>query len=264
MLLTLLLIPILAILTSLFLYRHIGKKDLFQMDVVQFLYGFVIFPLMFVWLKTLLFYILSRELEFSLSVGQMFFIDTVFTMIFLFVFAFEVIHIVTTNFNLKYYRDPLYDIFEHSEYYHLWLSHVGLYLGLMLLTTGLGVLNALIPFQLVHNKFQFYGALGLGWILGLLGFAGVWMSDFPVPQYMRLMKLSFGFFFSILIVIYFVIDPEFRMSYLFYWIILMAFASAVGCSFLFDRSTKATKIMGKLRRRDWEKRSIEAFKKTKK
>lgn len=248
------LIPVLAILVGLLSYKHNGKRELIRLDLVQFIYAFVIYPLMFVWLKSFLYYLLSKELEIRLSVTEMFVIDTFFTVIMLFVFAFLIIHALTKSFNLKYYRDPLYDIFEHSEYYHVWLSHLGMYFGMMLLFVLLAILNIFFPFEIAPNREFFFFILFSGLGVGLLGFLGLWLSDSEETQFMRLIKLGIAAFFTVLVVAYFALDPKFNLLYGWYWFTAMGFFSMVICSFLFEKSQKAKSLADRFKHYKWNYR----------
>lgn len=243
MVLIFLLIPLLAMLVAMSMNRHNGKKELLKLDLVQFMYSFVIFPLMFVWLKSFLFYLMNKELNIRLSVTEIFVVDTLFTIIFLYVFAFGVIHAVTKSFSLKSKRDPLYDIFGHSEYYHLWLSHVGVYVGTVFLTAFLAILNIFVPFQIAFGKVHFYLLLGVGFLFGLAGFSVVWITEIEGRQFFRLMKLVFGVSFATLVWCYFVFDPDFSSEYSFYWFVFMASVATVLSSYLIQKSRRATNVL---------------------
>jgi hypothetical protein len=249
MVIFLFLVPLLGALSTLWLYRHTGKKEFFKFDLVQFIYGFIVLPLLFVWLKSFLFVIMRRELEITLSVTELFIIDTFFSVLFLFVFAFVVIHSLTKTFSLKYERDPLYDIFEHSEYYHLWLSHVVMFGGIMAVISFLSVLNLWVPFEIALSKLQFYGVLLVGMVLGLVAYIGTRQANYGTGQFMRLMKLTFGLFFLIHVVAYLLFDPAFNAGFGFYWFTFMGFAMAVLCSFRFDRSERAVRLANKFKHR---------------
>lgn len=250
----LLVIPLLAGTGVLFLYKHVGKRQLFKLDFVQFVYAFVIYPMMFVWMKSFLFFLLRSELDLNLSVGELLVVDTFFSTLGLFIFAFVIIHALTKSFNVRYYRDPLYDVFEHSEYFHLWLSHVGMYTGIIGIMSLLSLANVLVPFEVVADKWMFYVVVGSGTVAGSLVFSAVWLSDPEEENFMRLMKLVFGLFFLIHVAVYFVMEPKFGMEYSAFWLVFMALLTAVGLGFLFHRSKRAVKAMEKFKHSMWEKK----------
>lgn len=94
-------IPLLTLVSGVLLYGQHGKKEFLKLDFVQFMYSFVIAPVMFVWLKSFLFFILRNELNFRLSISEIFIVDTIYSTLVMFIFAFVVIHSLTKSFNLK-------------------------------------------------------------------------------------------------------------------------------------------------------------------
>ena|SRR3989344_6001029 len=250
----LLVVPVGAYVAVLFLYRHTGKKELLRFDLVQFAYAFVVLPIFFIWLKSFVYFLFRSELGVKLSTGQLFTLDTVFSTLFLYIYAFVVIHSVTKTFNLKHYRDPLYDLFAHSEYYHVWLSHVVILVGAMAGVSLLSLVNLLVPFSVVASKVVMVAVVGAGLVTGALVFVGVWLTDPDQAQYMRLMKLSFGVFFMVHALMYFVFDPKFRAEYFMFWFLLMVFAGATVFSVMFERSKKALSWTEKLKHLLWEKK----------
>lgn len=260
----LLLIPIFAVVSSILIYKHNGKREFLKFDLVQFIYAFVISPVLFVWMKTFIFYLLKSDLELSLSFNQIYLIETGFSVLFLYIFAFVVIHSVTASFNRKKLVDPLWDVFHHSEYFHLWLTHLVMYVGGMILSTILAIINLISPLMFFANRFGFYVILFIGMMLGVLAFFGVWLSD-PKQEanFMRIMKLAFALFFLIHILIYFIFDPNFSTQYSAYWLSLMLFSSATGCSLFFHKSQKALKWYEKLKFAGWGKNNVRLFNKKK-
>lgn len=247
MTIVLLAIPFLMIISSLLIYRHNGKREFLKFDMVQFIYSFLLAPAMFVWLKSFLFFILRKELEFGLGLTELFVIDTLFSVLCIFIYAFVVIHSLTKSFNLKKYEDPLYDLFNHSEYFHLWLSHVVIYFGLMTVLTFISMVNLSLPLSIPHSKVATYAVVGMGIFSGIVAFLSVWLSDIEQANFMRIMKLLFAFFTLLHIVVYFVFDPKFSIEYGVYWFSLFGFASASGVSLFADRSERVTSWM------DWFK-----------
>lgn len=241
MLTVLLLIPVLAIAISLWVYRLNGKREILKLDLVQFFYAFVISPVLFIWAKSLLYLLLRTELNLSLSQGQLFLIDTAFSTAFLYLFAFIVMHSLTKSFNLKVGRDPLHDLFRHSEYFHLWLTHLVMYLGGLGLLSVFAAINALVPLEIEMSRFYFHLLNISGIPTGLFVFLGVWLSDPKQNRanFMRLMKLAFGIFFLFMVLIYYSIDPAFAPEHGFYWWMSVVFATTVTCSFFAYRSRRA-------------------------
>lgn len=241
MMLLLYLIPVFSIISAIVVYRLNGRREFLKLDLVQFFYAFILSPVLFVWLKTFLFFLLRVEANISLSTGQLFLIDTIFSIFFLYVFAFIVIHSLTKSFNLKRTVDPLHDLFEHSEFFHLWLTHLIMYLGGMILLTILATINIWFPLEILLGENSFYLLFISGFISGFLMFMIVWLSD-PKQEkanFMRVMKLSFGFFFLIHVVLYFVFNPPFSPALGLYWWSLNAFTALVICSLFAYKSERA-------------------------
>lgn len=246
------LVPFFAVISSLILYKHNGKRDFLKFDVVQFIYAFVVAPILFVWLKTFIFLILQFDSDIVLSFNQIYVIETSFSVFFLYIYAFTVIHALTASFQRKVLRDPLWDIFEHSEYFHLWLSHLVMIIGSGILLLGASVVNLLIPFDVVMNKFTFYLVLFFGVILGIIAFFGAWLSD-PKQEahFMRIVKLSFAFFFLVEMIVYFVFDPTFSAHYIFYWATVVLFSSTVFCSLFFHKSERVRRWYDRFKFLGW-------------
>lgn len=241
MLIILYVIPFLTVVSALLVYRLNGKKEFLKLDLVQFFYAFVLSPILFVWVKSFLYYLMQSEVEVQLTQNQMFFYDTVFSVFFLFIFGFVVIHSLTKSFNLKLHEDPLHDLFHHSEYFHLWLTHLMVFGGVLSFFTAMALFNIWVPFEAVLSKAQFYSLLVFGGATGLLAFLGIWMSD-PKQQsanFMRLMKLLFGVLFIVHVLAYFFTYPDFSGKYGMYWWSFTAFTSLVVCSLFAYKSEKA-------------------------
>lgn len=239
-----------------YIYKHNGKREIFRLDLVQFVYSFVILPLLFIWMKTFVYYLLRDELALGLSSRDLFLIDTAMSTLFLYVYAFVVIHSLTKTLNLKYYRDPLYDIFAHTEYYHVWLSHVVMYVGGMSLVSFLGLLNLWVPLTSELGRVDIAVVSVLGVLSGLVLFVGIWLSDPEHPHFMRLMKLAMSWFFVIHVLAYFWLNPNLSPAYAFYWFTFLVFLSSTLCSFLFERSARAVRLTTKLKHDLWEKKLL--------
>lgn len=230
---------------SLVLYRFQGKKEILKFDIVQFFYAFIFAPLMFVWLKTFLYVVLKNQLGSTLSANELFIIDTVFSVLFLFFYAFIAMHSLTKTFWINNAKDPLYDIFFHSEYIHLWLAHIVMIIGGMFLITFLGMVNLFFPLATTDsNLWQVLVAL-IGIISGGFCFLGVLMTDpkLETGYFLRLMKLAFGFFFSLYVFMYFIFSPPFSTTLSVYWWSFFLFATGVGLSFFTYKSKKAKNVV---------------------
>ncbi len=211
------LIPLLAILTGLLVYNHNGKKEILRFDLVQFFYAFILMPIAYIWFKGFIFILLKNELGNEISQNELFFWDTVYSVFFLFLSAFVVIHSLTKSFELKRRKDPLYDMFEHSEYYHLWFSHTSLFVGAMVLTTLISALNIWVDFSFFIPKMVFYLILLTTPLLAGVIFKAFMISDFGDFRFLKLMKLFVGIFFSIHGLIYILIEPSFSGEKIMYW-----------------------------------------------
>lgn len=245
MVLLLLLIPLLVVISSILIYQFNGRKEFIKFDLVQFLYAFFFVPVMFIWLKSLLFYLLKRELDLSLSVTEIFVADTSFSVIFLFLYAFIVIHSLTKSFELKRYRDPLYDLMQDSEFFHLWVSHLVFNFGMMLVIGGISITNLFIPMAtMVHRPF-FYFLLGIGLLFGIALFVSIWLSNFSA-NFVRVMKIFYGMMFSVHAILYIAYGPSFDNRYGIYWVTLIALGAFMFCSLFFERFEKPMNFIQKL------------------
>ena len=112
----------------------------------------------------------------------------------------------------------------------------------MAMTTFLSLVNLFIPFDLRSSSSIFFSLFGLGILLGAITFLLVWMSDPEQGNFMRLMKILFGFFFLIHVVLYFLVDPSFSVNFGLYWVVSAMFFSAVVCSATFERYEKTNKF----------------------
>ena len=240
--LILFLIPTLAILSALYLYQHTGKKEILKFDLVQFVYAFVLLPIVYVWLKSFLFVFLVRELNLHLSVTDIFIADTAYTIIFLYVFAFSVIHSLTKSFELKRSRDPFYDIFQHSEFFHLIPSHTALYVGSAILFSILSSANVFIPLSITPNVIGFYLAIILGLLFGIGVNIGLVLTDGPFetkyPRFEMFVELIYTAFFIIHVGLYFYIRPSFNLREIMYWFVFMILAGFILSSLLLERSER--------------------------
>ena len=258
--LLLILVPALAALSAIFLYRHNGKREILKFDLVQFIYAFIISPLLLVWLKSFFFILLRNELGSFLSLTQLFAADTAFTILLMYIYSFVVVHSLTASFKLKKVSDPLYDVFYHSEYFHLWLSHIVMYGGGMGLISILGLTNLTIPLTLTFNRAALYVTLGLGIIIGIASFGAIWLGNPKQANFMRIMKLFIAFFFVLHAVMYFGFDPDFSIKYGLYWLSFMIFTTMSAISLFADRSERTASFFDWFKyKQGWDFR-VELFK----
>ncbi len=223
----LVLIPIITSLIGLFIYKFQGKSvELFRLDIIQFIYLFVMSPTLFVWLKSFLFYLLRNEIEYTLTYTEIFVIDTAFTVVAIFVMAAIAIHSLTKTFWIKRHNNPKFDLYNLSEYFHLWWSHLAIWGGVMLLITFVGLVNVLVPLDFHLSKQAFLASQIINIIGGVLLFFGIWMSDTGMNNFMKLMKLFLMSFAILHIVIYFVVNPKYNATYIAYWFSLTVFVTA--------------------------------------
>lgn len=247
------------------MYPHNGKREFLKLDLVQFFYAFVIAPLLFIWLKTFLYVLLTTEINAGLSQLQIFMIDSGFSLICLYVFAFVVIHSLTATFNRKITRDPLYDIFAHSEFFHLWLSHLVMFGGGLAIITITAFFNIFFPLDMEIAKSLFYLLCFTGVVSGAGCFMIVWLSD-PRQEgarFMRVMKLLFGIFFILYSVVYFIFTPSFNASQGLFWWSFSAVATLAAFSLFTYRSVRVytlfERISNKFKHYKWGN-NIQLFK----
>lgn len=233
-------VPLAAIVSAFLIYRHNGKRDFLKFDSVQFIYAFLIAPLLYIWSKSFLYYLLRQEIDIHLSVDEIFVIDTTYSVLYLFIYAFIVIHSLTKSFELKRYVDPLYDVFSHSEALHLWISHTGLYVGALTLFVVISLVNVLVPAPVMTSRLFFYGVLGFGLLAGVVGFGAIWLSNFTDTNiFLKILKVVIALYFGGHVGAYFVFDPAFNATHLMYWATFMAYLAMVLCSYVFERSERA-------------------------
>lgn len=251
MLAVLFLIPVCALVAILLLYPHVAKREFLRFDLVQFVYGFVIFPLMYIWLKSFMYYFLRHQSEVQLSTGDVLVVDGFLSLIFLYIYAFVIIHSLTKSFKEKKLRDPLYDMFAHSEWFHLYASHLFIYLGLVIVFTLISLANIAVPMVLVGSRSTTLGLMSAGFAFGLLAYGGIWLSDFWQGHFMRILKLAFALSFTLQVVAYFIATPSLSLSYAFFWTIFMGMVGIIVCALAFDRSEKPETWFGHLKHRNW-------------
>lgn len=242
------LIPLFAVLSGLLIYRHNGRRQFLQLDLIQFLYTFILAPLFFLWVKTFVFFLLRSEASVSLTVGQMFIIDTVVSLLSFYMYAFVVMHSLTKTFRINTEKDPLYDLFHHSEYIHLWLSHIVTAIGTMVLLLVLAAVNIFFPLTIAMSKLVFYLVCLAGIGVGGISFVGLWLTDPRQDgrRYMRLMKLAIGISFVLLVSAYFLLNPNFVAAYSLFWFVFFVFSTMLVLSFFSYRSLRVNDLLTRL------------------
>jgi hypothetical protein len=233
------LIPVLTVISGLILYRHNGKKEILKLDSVQFIYSFVLAPVIYIWLKSFLFYLLRDEN--ALSEGELFIFDTFYSVFFIFVYAFVVIHSLTKSFELKRTEDPLHDVFTHSEFFHQWVSHLVFYLGSMLLFSIASITNGFFPLNIFIYGFYFYLFLAVSLLAGVGWFIAIWLNEDIGEKFFKLMKLFFSFLFLLHVLVYFWVKPAFNINYLIYWMMSVVLFVCVLLSAFINKLKKMDK-----------------------
>lgn len=262
----LVLIPVITFFIGLFMYKFQGKSiELFRLDVIQFVYMFIMAPTLFVWMKTFLFYLLRNELEYSLSITEIFVIDTAFSVVAIFVMAAIAIHSLTKTFWIKRHHNPHFDLYSLSEYFHLWWSHIAIWGGAMLLISFVAMVNVFIPLELVLTKPVFLLTQLFAILSGGLFFFAVWMSDPQTGNFMRVMKLiMMGVAFAHIIT-YFVFDPGYNPSYIAFWFSITMFTTSTFLGSFIERYEKASWFRSLFLHVGWgNNKNIDIFAKKKK
>ncbi|MBU0978803.1 MAG: hypothetical protein ABIJ03_01065 [Patescibacteria group bacterium] len=229
----LLILPILGMTVGFIFYRFQGKKDLFKIDLVQFYYTFILSPIVFVWIKTMIFLLLQANAH-QLSVKEIYAVDTAFSVIFLLIFAFVAMHSVTKTFHLKN-KDPLYDIFFDNEYIHLWLSHIVMAVGSLSILTAISFINLWLPLNWMVDNGIFIFFLTVAFFVGWAIYMAFELADPKLQKrvsFMRLMKLIIGVVLSLHIILFAIMTPSLSSQYALFWFMTMAFfgASLLGFS----------------------------------
>lgn len=215
------------IVSSVYLYRFDGRRELMRFDLVQFLYAFVVLPLIYLWFKTFLFLLLKDQVQIALSLNDLFIIDTIVSLIFLFLSSFVVIHSLTKSFNLKREQDPMFDLHELSEYFHLTLSHFVIYGSGMLLLLLLALINIWVALPVTPSRTFFYSLLAFGVLVGACMYVSVANYRVATRNFRRIMKLFYGLGFTINVLTYLTFTPSFSAPYSVYWLTFTAFMTLV-------------------------------------
>ncbi len=242
----LLTIPLLALVIGIYLSPHNGKKEILRFDFVQFAYAFILMPLLFFWGKSFLFFVVKENLRLGLSIPQWFFIDSLYSLLYLYLYSFVVIHSLTKSFEIKKSKDPLYDLFEHSEYFHMWLSHAVTYSGGIILLLFLASINIFYPLPISGSIFQFLVLLTLSVPVGFAIYMVMVMYQGTKGRFMQLMKLMVGAATVVYVCEYFFLTPSFSIEYSVYWFSLFASVITSGCVAFAEYSQKASTTFEKI------------------
>ena len=244
----LVIVPVLALLAGLGLYRHNGRREILRFDLVQFFYAFVLMPIVYVWFKGFLFFLLQSEFSELITQSSLFFWDTLYSILFLFMYAFAVIHSLTKTFKLKLEKDPLYDLLEHSEYYHLWVTHTIVFVGGMIISLLLATLNAWIDLPWLITPLQFYIILLMGLIMAGLIFIAFLFSNFDW-RFVKLMKLISGIFLVLYIIIYAIFEPSFSGKKAMFWCQFVIFFGLSVVSLLHESEPVSLPVHRRIKRK---------------
>lgn len=234
--------PAVILATGALIYRQMGKKELMKIDLVQFTYAFIISPMIIVWIKTVVFLNLTEASGIS-DPETKFIIDTVITILSLFVYAFLVIHSLTKTFALKKDKDPLFDIFEHAEYFHLWLSHLIVYSGVLFFAFALGVANSFFPLPLLNRGIGLVVGIFLGVLLGFIFYYAMVTYKVEKPEkFDKIMNLQIYIYTFLLTSSYIVFGPKYAPEYSVYWASAAFYLSSVGFSQILKRARRRQKL----------------------
>ena len=242
------LLPFLGVLAGMIIYRFQGRRDVLKLDVVQFYYVFILGPTIFVWLKTAIYIFLQTA---QLSNRAMFATDTFFSVIFLFFYAFMVMHGLTKTFWLKNH-DPLYDLFLASEYIHLWLSHLVMYVMALIIIIAISLMNLWFPLNWFLNQQVFLLLLLLSFVFGILLYVFMITAD-PKQgddfRLIRVFKLGLGIAFSAHATLFVINTPEFNSQYIIFWSIFAMIISSTTLGFISYRSERVSGRLDQFLRR---------------
>ncbi len=262
----LVLVPLLALLAGVYVYRFNGRRQFLHLDAIQFFYTFVLSPIFFVWGKSVLHLIMGANLDMQLNSGALFLIDTAFSLMFMYVYAFVVMHSLTNTINQKVSVDPLYDIFQHLEYIHLWISHLGIFIGALCIVAVVGLLNAAFPLPFSITTSGMYLTVVASFWVGMMAYLGIIPLSDPMQEgkhFGRIMKLTFGILFLAHVLVYFALDVRFTGDKVIFWMSSFAFAGMTGIAAVVRKSRRLQAsvdvVADVLKRKNWDFR-LQLFK----
>lgn len=117
-------IPLILLIASFISQKFNGRRRVFRIDLIQVINAFVFVPAFYVWGKFFILRLFQTYLLSDFSMMAYFAVDTIFSIFSLILFGFIVIHALTKTFQLEKAKQQTYDMFKHSEYFHLWLTHL--------------------------------------------------------------------------------------------------------------------------------------------
>lgn len=239
----LVLIAVLIFLIGYLTYYQTGKKEFLRFDLIQFVYAFVLTPIAFILVKTIIFRLFmangpTQSPLLKSHLNRFFILDSLYGVFFLFSFAGIVIHSFTKSLQLKKSRDPLFDVFHQTEFFHKWASHLILYVGLLVLFALPALLNTHFP--LPENKLEPSPLLATvsGTIMGFVVFFSIERGIRFSLKMRLLMKIAYAFLFLAHALAYFLFSPSFDFSHLLFWFSLSLFSILVVCAYFLDRIPK--------------------------
>ena len=234
----LVLLPIFTILLGFFIYRFGGRKELLKMDLVQFIYAFIITPTILIWIKTVVFLNLNNAVGIN-DPEDKFVVDTILTTFSFYLYAFIVMHSLTKTFAIKKDKDPLFDVFAHAEYFHLWLSHLVTYSGALFLIFALGVLNIFSPLLIQQSAINIFISFAIGILLSYLFYRAIWGYKIEErAKFDRVIKLQIYLYTFMLVVAYIIFKPKYSASFSMYWCTSVFYIFSVAFSQILRRSEK--------------------------
>jgi hypothetical protein len=230
---------ILTLLTAV-LYRFSGRKELYNLDLVQVLYMFVFGPLFFVWGKAMLLFLLFQQVNLfqEVTVKKVFLIDSIYSILFLIVYAFNTIHSLTKSFSLKKKKNRQLDIFLLAEYFHLDFSHLFIFAGGVFILTFLGLVNAFFPVEDIILRPIFFVALGFSVAAGVAYARSIYnyyksIKERRSRKFRVYMTAAQSICVLMLLVTYFVLELGVDSRYIFFW--LSSFCQMGACAFFITR-----------------------------
>lgn len=230
------------------LYRFQGRKDLVHLDIVQFCYIFFFYPLFFVWLKSFVYVQLKPMIGVEISPSEYLVIDTTVATVGLYLYGIVAMKGLTKTLFLIRQKNPLVDLFPHTEYIHLWISHIAIFIGVVAILSVLSIVNLLFPFQVNESDLVNIVTASLGAAFGVCLYIVLLLSN-PKQDHFRLLKtikLMFGLVFTIFVVAYLIFSPPLSTSFSLYWFSLFLFATFVVCSFFSYKSQRANSFMERI------------------
>ena len=152
-------------------------------------------------------------------------------------------HSLTKSFAVKKNKDPLFDVFEHAEYFHKSLTHLATYSGMLLLIFVFGCLNIFFPLLVTKSFGDLYIGIFAGMLLALIFYIFNRISkDENRKRFDRIMNLEIYFYTFTLVVVYTIFRPKYASEYAMYWSTTSFFiSSAVSSQILNSRRRRLVK-----------------------